>query len=131
MKSLLILAAMAATASAEVRTYDIKPYKAGRFYVSCSSTERMLRDKHVLKIDDVKGTVRVDGFLWDPWTTFDDSELTASFHSVDQLGNMQHTILIIQLDVTDRSVSGLYILQGLTPSREPCSNSVWVEGRRR
>ncbi len=130
MKSLLVLAALAASASADTRVYDIKSVKPAGHYVSCSSTAKMMKDKHVLRIVDER-EVWIDGFKWDPWTSADDPDMTASFHSTDRYGKSQKTLLIAQLYVSDLWVSGLYILQGRTSTGKECSNAVWVTGKRR
>ena len=127
MKALIVLGiiALSAEATADRRVYDIKATSPGPHERSCGATRRMLRDKHILTIDDKR--VYVNGFAWNLWDRleYDDIRSTISFHeSAD--GESQKVALVMDLYLNDRKLVGQYILYG-----EGCSDSVNIVGVRR
>lgn len=131
LRSLLVLGALAGAAHAETRTYDVRavrvhPTGDAR---SCGAAKRMLRDKHVLRIDDETGEVRVNGFKW---RTFNpDPDLIIDFHTADRFGVHQKTSLVMDLYVNQRGLSGVYILKGVTLGGKRCVDAVFLDGTRR
>lgn len=129
LRSLCFLAALAATAQADVRTYDIKPvrqHSAGSF--TCGAISRMLRDKHVMKIKD-DGTVWINGFKWT--VVHDEPDLVLEFHTENR------SVVYLEMDmyVNMRGLSGVYFLWGVEDSTKKdhgkCYDSVYVDGTAR
>lgn len=135
MKSLLILCALAANASADRRVYDFhatRPLKY-RDFPSCLATDRMMKDRHVLTIDG--DHVSVDGFEWK--VLYGEPDLYLMFHDEDARGVPQQTFLILDLYVNQRGLSGKYTLWGTIPNADDprqhtqCVDTVYLDGNRR
>lgn len=138
MKSLAIALALAipATASADTRVYDVHATRVAdpddRF-MSCDAADRMLKDKHVIKIDD-DGNVYVNGFKWKALT--EEPDLVLSFHNSEGR-TTQKTFLVMDLYVNQRGLSGKYTLFGRIPDVDDprkqyvCADTVYVDGTAR
>lgn len=130
MKSAIILMALAGVASADTRVYDVHATRGGEReagYQSCLATSRMLKDRHVIKIDD-DGNVTVNGFRWKALT--EEPDLLIAFHN----SNWQKTFLTMDLYVNQRGLAGKYILTGVQPDpddpriQRPCQDVVYIDG---
>jgi hypothetical protein len=122
------------TASAEKRTYDVRAVEAANLgnYRSCHASDRMLRDRHVITVDDEAGTVIVDGFGWEVWGGVGmTGRLDLYFHFRDSEGLYQKTYLNIEAKYNDRKIIGKYWLLGELPGGKGCLNAVYFEGDRR
>lgn len=135
MKKLAIALALAipATASADTRVYDVKAVRVEKFRredPTCGAADRMMKDKHVLKIDD-DGNVTINGFKWKSLT--EEPDLLIAFHNA----HWQKTFLMMDLYVNQRGLSGRYILTGVQPYPDDptkqyvCQDIVWVDGTAR
>lgn len=135
MKSLAIALALAvpAVATADTRVYDVHATRVAdpddRF-MSCDATGRMMKDKHVIKIDD-DGNVTINGFKWKSLT--EEPDLILSFHN----SHWQKTFLMMDIYVNQRGLSGKYTLVGRIPDVDDprkqyvCVDTVYVDGTRR
>lgn len=131
LRSLLVLGALAGAAHAETRTYDVKAVRVIESQIrlpSCGAAGRMLRDRHVIKIDDDTGHVTIDRLRWS--VSNPEPDLAIDFHLfIDGVG--QKTFLLMDLYVNQRGLSGRYSLYGRTLDDKACSDSVLIDGTRR
>jgi hypothetical protein len=132
LKSLVLVALLASTASAGRRTYDVKATRKAKVSMpSCGATARMLRDRHVLSIDDNNNLVGVNGLRWR--VRAGEPDLVVTFHDKDG----QKTWLMLDLYVNQRGLSGRYVLTGVIPDPvdprkyEFCQDAVYLNGTRR
>lgn len=138
LKKTLVLVALAGAAHADTRVYDIHATRVAEVtdpdgmghYRSCGAAKRMMKDRHVLRIDD-EGNVTINGFRWKALT--EEPDLYLSFHG--SVG--QKTSLAMDLYVNQRGLSGRYLLFGVTPDEgDPknqlvCVDAVYVDGTAR
>lgn len=133
LRSLLVLVLLAGVAHADKRVYDVratrKVERTGSI-PSCGAVPRMLKDKHILTIDD-DGLVRVNGLKWRAMD--EEPNLLIDFHA----GKGQKTFLMMDLYVNMRGLSGRYILAGVIPDPENprdqyvCVDAVELDGTAR
>lgn len=132
-KVLLALVATVSVASAERRTYDVKATrkKMSSNVLSCGALDRMMKDRHILSIDEENDLVGVNGFRWRVMSN--EPDLMITFHD----GNGQKTFLTMDLYVNRRGLTGKYTLSGVVPDKddprsfEYCEDTVYVDGTRR
>ena len=138
MKALAFILAVAvpATASAERRTYDVKATRrqlSNKYdsIGSCGALDRMMKDRHVLSIDEENDLVGVDGQRWHVVTG--EPDLMITFH--EENGQLVH--LTMNLYVNRRGLTGNYVLSGVIRDKdnprsyEYCEDVVYVDGTRR
>lgn len=121
---------LAGVAGADVRTYDVKATRVATLtqMPSCDAKGRMLKDRHVVKIDDETGRVTVNGFKWQVFNP--DPDLIMDFHRVSS-GLRQKTYLVMDLYVNQSGLSGIYMLFGELIGGKPCADAVYLDGNRR
>ncbi len=132
MKALIVLGilALATEAAADRKVYDVKAVAPDNHILSCGATRRMLKDRHIITVDD-DTRFYVDGFRWESWWKDDPIAETISFHTTDASGKPQSTYLVMDLSLDDRVLIGTYILYGRTRSGKECSDAVQIVGTRR
>lgn len=93
--------------------------------ISCGATDRMLADRHRLRVDH--GTFLVNGKKWyaDPGSALPGEALLTYY---PHQGNK--TYVAFWVVANDRGLIGLYMLGGELPDGRACTDVVAVEGVR-
>ena len=128
---MIILPVLAALATAPpVYTYQLKPTRVELGQPSCGGARRFAKEKWTVRVWSYDH-VTVNGMAWkidpDAWRS---GPTLGDMRLVFQADAQAYTFLVLDLYTNERGAIGRFTIFGHTPDREPCSDSVMLEGVR-